>query len=331
MDMQTRYLGLELKNPLIASSSTYTGSVEDIKGLEKAGVSAVVLKSLFEEEILGEANTVIDAGGDANLDHTSRDYIGYYVKQDNVSRYLGMIEKLKREISIPVIASINCATAGEWIEFAKKIENAGADALEVNVFMLPSFTDRKKGEVEQLYFDIATKVSSSVRIPVALKLSSYFTNLASTFIDLSETGIGSLVLFNKFYNPDIDLKKLEMTSSSVYSVPTDIEMPLRWCGILSGKVRCDISATTGIHDGDGLIKVLLAGSKVAQIASTLYIHGFERVGSMLERLESWMKEHRFSKLEDFRGRLSQERIDDPSLYERAQFMKYLSGHVTGKS
>jgi dihydroorotate dehydrogenase (fumarate) len=329
MDLDTRYMGLQLKNPIIASSSTLTGSLEGMKNLEKAGVAAIVLKSLFEEEIVGEAGEVIHSGGGANIDQASREYINYYVKENSISQYLTLIEKAKKEIRIPIIASINCASAGQWIEFAKKIQGAGADALEVNVFVLPSRIGPDATDLEKLYFDVARRVSSSVTIPVALKLSSYFTNLASTFVRLSETGVKSLVLFSRFYSPYIDLSTFEISSSSVYSAPSDIAMPLRWIGILSGKVHCDLAATTGIHEGDGLVKVLLAGAKAAMIATTLYINGMGQVRVMLNRLEEWMKIHGFQTIDAVRGRLAQVRIGDPSLYERAQFMKYFSGHEPG--
>lgn len=327
MDLNTLYMGLQLRNPLIAASSTLTGSVEGIKELEKAGIAAVVLKSLFEEEILGEVGDVVSSGGGANIDSTSQDYIHYYVKQNSIAQYLTLIEKSKRETRIPVIASINCTSSGQWIEFAKKVQEAGADALEVNVFVLPSGLGPDAKDLEKLYFDVARRVSSSVTIPVALKLSPYFTNLASTFVGLSETGVKSLVLFNRFYNPDIDLSTLEITSSSVYSSPADISMPLRWIGILSGKVNCDLAATTGIHDGDGLIKVLLAGAQAVLIASTLYLNGSLQVRTMLSRLEAWMKGRGLQSIDAFRGMLAQGKIGDPSLYERAQFMKYFSGHA----
>ena len=326
MNITTKYMGLALKNPIIASSSTLTGSADEVIKLDKAGVGAVVLKSIFEEEILGKAAAVVDAGGGANRDNSSEEYINYYIKQNSLSNYLDLIKTCKKKISVPVIASINCRSAGAWIDFARQIEGAGADALEVNIFLLPAGIKTKISELEKIYLDIARMVSSAVSIPVALKVSPYFTNLASMFNDLSITGIKSLVLFNRFYNPDINLSSLEFTSSSVYSSPSDIAMPLRWIGILSGKLQCDFAATTGVHDGDALIKVLLAGAKVAEIASALYIHGYGRIQAMQERLEGWMKDHRFNGIEDFRGRLSQENISDPSLYERAQFMKYYSGY-----
>ncbi len=324
-DLTTTYMGLALKNPLIASSSTMTANINSIKKLADAGVGAVVLQSLFEEEIIGKSEEIIDAGGDANVEQSSQEYISYYTKQNSVHEYLELIKQAKNEVSVPVIASINCVTDKEWIEFAKKIEEAGADALEVNVFFLPADDREKREDIEKRYLSIAKSVTSTVSIPVALKMSSYFTNLAGTFVDLSYTGISSLVLFNRFYNPDINLEEMKVISSSVFSSPADLGMPLRWIGILADKVKCDLAASTGIHDGDALIKILLVGARVAQCASVFYQKKPEFAKSMLARLDEWMGDNNFKKIDDFRGLLSQEKTGDPVTFERAQFMKYFSG------
>ncbi len=323
-DLTTTYMGLTLKNPLIASSSTMTANLKSIKKLADAGVGAIILQSLFEEEILGKAEQIIDSGGGANVEHSSQEYISYYTKQNSVHGYLELITKARKEVPVPVIASINCVTDKEWIEFAKKIEDAGADALEVNIFFLPANDKEKRDDIEKRYLSIAKSVTAAVSIPVALKLSTYFTNLAKTFVDLSYTGISSLVVFNRFYNPDIHLDDLRMKSSSVFSSPSDLGMPLRWIGILSNKVQCDLAASTGIHDGDGLIKVLLVGAKVAQCASVFYQKKPEYAQTMLKRLKGWMKDKKFNTIDEFRGKLSQEKIGDPVTYERSQFMKYFS-------
>ncbi len=325
-DLSTTYMGLSLKNPVIAGSSGLTSTVDGIKKLEEAGAAAVVLKSLYEEEINNEAGSVIDSGGDANIDNTAQEYISYYIKQQSVHNYLQLISDLKKTVKIPIIASINCASAESWIEFAAKIEKAGADALEINIFIIPSDPSVKTKNMERIYFDIARKVTRKVSIPVSLKLSSYFTALTHTFVELSETPISGMVLFNRFFSPDIDLSKMEIVSSNIYSEPNEISIPLRWIGMLSEKVNCDLAASTGIHDGDGVIKMLLVGAQAVQVTSALYKYGPEQISEMLKRLEFWMETNKYKTINDFRGKLTQEKIGDPTIFERFQFMKYFSDH-----
>ncbi len=326
-DLTTTYLGLELKNPIIASSSTLTSNVENIKHLEEAGVSAVVLRSIFEEEITLEANRFITNAVKDGYDEGLFDYYDKKVKQNNVENYLKLIKDAKDTVKIPVIASVNCKSNHEWIYFAKKIQNAGADALELNMFFLPSWSKRTVEENEALYFDIVEKILSQVSIPVTLKVSHYFSDLSTILLKLSKTGIKGLVLFNKFFTPDFDIETEKMTQNYVYSTPQDIALPLRWVSILRSQLEketendCNIVASTGVHDGEGAIKVILAGADAVQIASTLYLNGYEQVGKILEKLESWMDSKGYNSLDDFKGNLSYKGGDNPDQYERTQFMK----------
>ena len=326
-DLTTTYLGLKLKNPVIASSSTLTSNVENIRHLEKSGVSAVVLRSIFEEEITLETNRFIDHAVKDGYDEGLFDYYDKKVKQDNVNNYLKLIKDAKAAVDIPVIASINCKSNHEWIYFAKKLEDAGADALELNMFFLPSWSKRTVEENEALYFDIVEKVLNQVSIPVTLKVSHYFSDLSTMLLKLSKTGISGLVLFNKFFTPDFDIETEKMTQNYVYSSPQDIALPLKWVSILSSQLakeennKCSIVASTGVHDGEGTIKQILAGANAVQIASTLYLNGYEQVGKILDKLETWMNKKNYKTLSDFKGNLSYKGGDNIDQYERTQFMK----------
>ena len=320
--LETKYMGLTLRNPIIIGSSGLTNSVEKIKELETHGAGAVVLKSIFEEQILMEANSLkSDYWGHAE----EADYLTQYTQQHTLDEYLTLIRNAKKEVSIPVIASINCVSSTHWTSFAKKIQDAGADALELNIFILPADYKQKGENVESIYFDIINEVRSQITIPIAVKMSRYFSGLANMIFELSVRKIQSIVLFNRFYTPDIDVKKMEVVSSHVFSSPEEISEPLRWVGMLAGDVKCDLAASTGIHDGEGVLKCLLAGAKAVQIATTIYKNGPVYIETMLEQLKSWMKEHRCNSLQEFSGKLSHKHIKDPVIYERAQFMKYFAG------
>jgi dihydroorotate dehydrogenase (fumarate) len=321
-DLRTNYLGIELKNPIIASSSTLTDNVKSMEELERAGVSAVVLRSIFEEEITLEMESEIKAAIKEGYDESLFDYYDAKIKHDNISGYIKLINDAKNAVDIPVIASINCVSNHEWTYFTQKIEEAGADALELNMFLLPSDDKKTCEEQEKLYFDIIEKVLNTINIPVTLKISSYFSDLARMIERLSETGVKGLVLFNKFFAPDFDIENEKVISSYVLSNPQDIVTPLRWIAIMSDRVNVDLIASTGVHNGEGLIKQLLAGAKGVQIASTLYRNGMEIVENMLHDLEAWMNRKGYEKLDDFRGKLSYAKSVDPAIYTRMQFMKY---------
>jgi dihydroorotate dehydrogenase (fumarate) len=318
-------MGLNLRNPIVAGSSGLTNSVENIIEMEKNGIAAVVLKSLFEEQIIHSASHTIMQGEYINQYPEAEDYIRNYTTENDVNNYLRLVEDAKKAVTIPVIASINCISDSEWIDYAKKIEAAGADGLELNIAVLPSDPNKESSENEKVYFDITRKVIKALDIPVAIKLSYYFSGLAKTLTSLSWTGIKALVLFNRFYSPDIDIEHEEVKSSFVFSTPSEIALPLRWIAMLSPIVECDIAASTGVHDGTALIKQLLAGANVVQIASVLYQKGFREIGSMIDQLENWMDRHNYRSIDDFRGKLSVANTENPAAYERIQFMKHFSG------
>ena len=324
-DLRTRYMGLSLRNPIIVGSSGLTNSVDKIKELEKMGAGAVVLKSLFEEQIRFQINHSVTQSESIYSYPEAEDYIGNYTKESNVSEYLDLIRKCKSAVSIPIIASVNCVSSIEWTNFAQKIQEAGADALELNIFILPSDPKRNSEQNEQVYFDIAMAIIKQVSIPVALKISYYFSSLTNTALKLSWTGIKGMVLFNRFYSPDIDIDKFEVTSSNVLSSPDEISTSLRWVAMLSDRLHCDISASTGVHNGEGVIKQLLAGAKAVQITSCLYKNGTGVIPEMLKFIETWMDKHGFKTTNDFIGKMSFKEADNPAAYERVQFMKHFAG------
>jgi len=317
--------GLKLKNPLIVVSSGLTNSLENLFEIEKNGATAVILKSLFEEQIHYSASDTIMQDEYANLYPEAEDYIRNYTQQNDLTNYLHLIAEAKSKLSIPVIASINCISSLEWIDFAKKIEKAGADGLELNIAVLPSNTDKEGSEKEAVYFDIAQKIIEVVHFTVSLKLSYCFSSLAKTLIKLSWTGIKGLVLFNRFYSPDFDIENMEIKSSFVFSSPSDLGLSLRWIAMLSPYLECDVAASTGIHNGQALIKKLLADADAVQIASVLYKKGFKEIGIMLEYLENRMERHNFTTVSNFKGKLSAKEVKNPAAFERIQFMKHFSG------
>lgn len=324
-NLSTSYMGFNLKNPIIVGSSGLTNSVENIVEIEKNGAAAVVLKSLFEEQINHMINKTMHSQVDNFSYPEAEDYISNYSKENDVSNYLALIKGAKEAVNIPVIASINCVSSTDWISFANKIQDAGADGLELNIFILPSDPKRDGLQNETIYFDIIEKVKKELTIPIAIKISSYFSGLANTALKLSWTGIKGMVLFNRFFSPDIDINTFKVTATNVFSHPEELAMSLRWVAMLSSRLHCDIAASTGAHDGEAVIKQLLAGAKAVQISSVLYKNGFGQIGQMLADIESWMDKHSFATTDDFIGKMSIKEVDNPAAYERVQFMKHFSG------
>jgi len=324
-DLSTQYLGMKLKNPVIAGSSGLTNSVKSIQDLEGNGAGAVVLKSIFEEEIAFEYEDILKEASEEGVNLDQFDYYDFHIKGEKLDKYTSLIEESKKSVSIPVIASINCVYSHEWTSFAKQLQSAGADALELNMFFLPSEFDRTTEEKEKAYFQIIDKIQKEITIPIALKISYYFSNLGPMIQKLSETGIAGLVLFNRFYSPDIDIDKMEVVSSNVFSTPSDLPISLRWIAIMAERVNCDLAASTGVHDGTALIKQILAGADAVQVASTLYKNGKGQIAEMLKTLKGWMEQKGYASLSDFRGKMSQAKSSNPAAYERVQFMKYFGG------
>ncbi len=323
-DLSTNYLGFKLRTPIIAGSSGLTDKPEKVAELESYGAGAVVLKSIFEEEILLEFDHILKDEAPGRYKDDYLDYFDYKIKEINLDNYLSLILESKKRVGIPVIASINCTSSHEWTYFAKKMEEAGADALELNIFILPSELTKSAEEIEQAYFRIISTVRNELKIPLSIKMSYYFSNLGGMIRELSRCNIAGLVLFNRSYNPDIDIEKLEITSANVLSSARDLPISLRWIAIMANRVKCDLAASTGVHDGKAVIKQLLAGANAVQVVSALYEHGPAFLKTMLDEVEDWMKRKKFSRIDDFRGILSQDRHINPSLFERVQFMKYFS-------
>ena len=323
-DISTTYMGLPLRSPIIASSSTLTASVENIKALAEGGAGAVVLKSLFEEEIVLELEKNMKKMLSENhLYPETMDFYDNYDAEDILTNYLKLIRESKAAVDIPVIASVNCMTPNDWTYFARSIQDAGADAIELNVFTVPSPED-KVIDHEKNYVDILKAVKNEVSIPVSLKIGKYFSNVSRIIKELSDEGADAVVLFNRFFSPDIDVDNMTLISSNVYSDPSEYILPLRWIALTSGIVDCDLSATTGIHDGKTVAKMLLAGAKTVQLATILYKKGFDHLNVITYELEQWMQKHGFETLDDFRGKFSQKNISNPAGFLRFQFMKHIS-------
>ena len=325
-DLSTTYLGLKLKNPLVVGSCGLTNSVDKICEFAANGAAAVVLKSLFEEQIEAELDVNLDS---YNTDYPDAfDYIKGYTRGNALDDHLSLIREAKKAVDIPIIASINCVTGAEWVAFAESMEKAGADALEINVSLLPSNPRIASEETEKLYFEIARKVCAKVHIPVALKMSRYSAGLANLVTRLSwstENNVAGFVLFNRYYRPDINIDKMEISAADVFSTPAEISESLRWIALLSGCVDTDLAASTGVHDSEGLIKQLLAGADAVQVVSTLYKNGPAQLKAMLAGLEKWMEEKSFGAVADFKGKLSYAGSANPAAFERIQFMKQFAG------
>jgi dihydroorotate dehydrogenase (fumarate) len=340
-NLSCQYLGLNLRNPLIVGSSGLTSSLGNLKTIARLGAGAVILKSVFEEQIKYESDKLIESDDheikswkDAFEEIVSSkefyyeealNYLTSYAKEHTLKQYLNFISEAKETIDIPVIASINCSSPYDWQYFARRIQDAGADALELNIYLLPSDFEKKGIEIEQVYFRVISEVRKFVTIPIAVKTGYYFSSLSKTLLELSETGISGLTLFNRPYNPDIDIEKLEITSSNIFSNETEYTNTLRWVAILSGRVKCDIAASTGIHSYQTVIKQLLAGADAVQMASVFYKHHFDVLPGILTGLETWMTQHNFSTISDFKGMLSKKNVNNPASYERVQFLRLFSG------
>ncbi|MGI6321280.1 MAG: dihydroorotate dehydrogenase-like protein [Bacteroidales bacterium] len=325
IDLSTEYLGLKLKNPIIVGSCGLTNNTNSLKEIEKKGAAAVVLKSIFEEQIMSEVAKSVSSQDDSFYYPEAEDYISEYTKTHRLESYLDNIREAKKSINIPIIASINCTSSGEWVSFAKEIEKAGADAIELNIFTLPVGLDTDSKEYENNYIKIIQEVKKNVSIPVSVKTSTFFSSLAHTFKKFSWAGADGLVLFNRFYSLDIDIDKKTIIPSHAYSRHDEIGLSLRWIGLLSNNIDCDLCASTGIHDAKGVIKQLLVGAKAVQIVSTVYKNGIDVIRQILEELEKWMEENNYKNLDDFRGEMSFEKTQKPDSFFRVQFMKYFSG------
>ncbi len=305
MDLTTNYLGLKLRTPLVPSASPLTLESDNIKVMEDAGAAAVVFHSLFEEQ-------TEPGGGSA---------CGLRLGPD---AYLEQIAAAKRSVSIPIIASLNCTTIDGWISYARQIKEAGADALELNIYKIPTELELSGASVEQGYVEIVRTLRAATKIPLAVKLSPYFSNFANMAARLDALGPDALVLFNRFYQPDIDLSKMEVTPSLMLSTQMDMRLPLRWIGILFGKLRANLAATSGIHRSCDVIKMVMAGADVTMLCSVLLRHGIEHLRLLEKEIAEWLEQHHYDSLGQIRGMMSQKNCADPSAFERAQYVHALS-------
>ncbi len=323
--LATNYMGLSLKSPIIVGSSGLTNKLDKLKECQQYGAGAVVLKSLFEEQIRHEAHKAGSHSEESFIYPEAYDYIDNYSRSHKLDEYLNLISDARKSIEIPVIASINCATADEWISFAKNIEQAGASALELNIFLLPSDVEVEGVKLEEIYLDIASKIVRLVKIPVALKIGYYFSGLANFVRKLSWTGVKGIVLFNRFFSPDIDIDNLKVVPTHILSSPEELYISLRWVAMLSDSAHCDIAASTGMHDGKAVIKQLLAGANATQLASVFYKNGLKHISQINNEIIEWMNQKQYSSIDDFRGQLSYKNIENPAAFERVQFMKHFAG------
>ena len=322
--LATRYLGMELKSPVIAGSSNFTSSVESIREAEAAGAGAVVLKSLFEEQIVSLATSLSSKESYPEAD----DYLLYYTRTNSVDAYLDLVSGARRSVKIPVIASINCFSPKGWTDFAADIEKAGASALEVNIFFMPVDMHQTAAEAEAVYFKIIDSLKKKLTIPVSVKIGLRFSNLLNFAMQAHNHGASGMVLFNRFYEPDFDINHLTVVPASVLTNPVERRYVLRWVGMVSAlNIKMDISASTGVYTGEDAIKYLLAGATTVQVCSALYKRGFTVITEINEAIRKWMNAKEFSSISDFRGLLNYRNIDNPALFERSQFMKHYSSYI----
>ena len=328
MNLTTNYLGMTLKNPIVASSSPLSHTVDSIRRLEDAGAAAVVMYSLFEEQIGFESYYIdyhLTQGIDSYAESISYfpDMQSYNVGPDE---YMNLIRRAKEAVNIPIIGSLNGASVGGWTDYATLIEEAGADALELNVYYLPANPDVTGFEIETLYLDILSAVRQAVTIPVAVKLSPFFSSIANMASRLADHGADSLVLFNRFYQPDFDLENLEVAPRLVLSNSNELRLPLRWVAILYGRLSVDFAITSGIHTSQDVIKGLMAGANVTMMASELLQNGVRRIGQVLNELVTWLNEHEYESVVQMIGAMSQKHCPEPAAFERANYMKMLQSY-----
>lgn len=325
-DLTTTYMGINLKNPLVASSSPLSERVESVRQLEQAGIGAVVMYSLLEEQIIRESlalDASLEEGAESFAEALT--YLPHYGRYSvGPESYIDHLKRVKDAVSIPIIGSLNGFTSGGWIEYAQKIEQAGADALELNLYYLATDPNLTSLEVEDGYINLVREVCQTIQIPVALKLSPFFTSLPNAIERMVKAGAKGLVLFNRFYQPDIDLDELEVVPNLVLSHPSEMRLPLRWIGLLYGRVAADFALTSGIHGAQDVLKALMAGSSVTMMASALLKYGPNHVSQVLEDIQAWMEEKEYVSVSQMRGSMSQQAVADPAAFERANYIKVLS-------
>jgi Dihydroorotate dehydrogenase len=306
MDLTTRYLGLSLRSPLVPSASPLSEKVDNVRAMEQAGAAAVVFHSLFEEQI----------------EATAPEF------RVDPKTYLEHISKAKRTVAIPIIASLNCTTLGGWLSYARRITEAGADALELNIYKVPTQTKVPGSTIENIYIDTVRSVRAATKIPLAVKLSPYFSSFANMAASLDALDVDGLVLFNRFYQPDIDLEKMEVAPNLTLSTPADMRLPLHWIGILYGKIRASLAATRGIYQAHDVIKLVMAGADVTMLCSALMRYGITHIQRIEMDLVAWLEQHQHTSLRELKGVMSQQNCPDSSAFERAQYVRGLSSYTS---
>jgi dihydroorotate dehydrogenase (fumarate) len=327
LDLTTRYLGMQLRTPLVASASPLSQELADIRRLEDAGASAIVLYSLFEEQLRQESLELDFYLSEGSESHPES--INFFPEPSEFrlgpDEYLDHVRRAKAAVKVPIIASLNGSSVGGWIQYATQIQEAGADALECNIYWIVTDPDMTSAEVEQHYIDIVQAVKTAVTIPVAVKVSPFFSNMANIAKRLDAAGADALVLFNRFYQPDIDLETLELTPRVLLSTPQAMRLPLTWIGILYGRLKAGLAATGGIHGADDVVKLLMVGSNVTMLCSTLLRNGINHLRAIEQGLRQWMETHEYESVEQMQGSMSQKNCADPSAFERAQYMRAVKG------
>ncbi len=328
MNLSTKYLGLELKNPIVPSAGPLSQSIDNIKKMEDSGAAAIVLYSLFEEQIeheqleLDHYTTVHNESFAEALDYFPEPY----EYKTGPEEYLEHIRKAKISVDIPIIASLNGKSLGGWIEYAKKIEQAGADALELNIYNLATDINKTPQEIDNSYINIVKSVKANIKIPIAVKMHPFFSSVSHMAAELDKAGASGLLLFNRFYQPDIDLQTLEVVPNVLLSTPMDSRLPLRWIAVLYNKISADLAATSGIYTEKDVIKMIMVGAKVTQMLSCLLKFGITHITDVLTKMNAWMEENEYESLDQMRGSMSYMNVADPSLFERANYMKVLNSY-----
>ncbi|MBF0503580.1 MAG: dihydroorotate dehydrogenase-like protein [Candidatus Omnitrophica bacterium] len=328
MDLTTKYMGLKLRNPLVASASPIAHSLDACRRMEDRGISAIVCFSLFEEQIIQESLSL-----ENHLTRGTESYaesLSYFPKPEfflvGPEEYLAHIAKMKKAVGIPVIGSLNGCSMGGWTKYAQHIQDAGADAIELNIYLIPADLDQAGEEIEKVYLDIIESVKKSVRIPVAVKLGPYFNNMANVAKRVDEAGADALVLFNRFYQPDIDLENLEVKPSLHLSTPQAMRLPMRWIALLYGRLKCSLAATGGVHTAQDALKMIMAGADVTMLCSVLFKDGVDSTATILKDMQEWMQNNEYVSIAQMQGSMSQKSCSDPEAFERANYMKVLQSY-----
>lgn len=320
--LATQFMGLSLKSPIIVGSSGFTGSVQQVERLAQTGAGAVILKSLFEEQIAYKAAREANRGGVVYGEVDLDEFASYYERKHSVDSYIKLIKDAKQATDMPVIASINARSNDEWIQFCKELSEAGADGLQLNMFVSPFGMERTGTEIEEMYFDVVRRVSAITERPVAVKIGSSFTNLTTFTQGLAEAGAAAIVLFNRYYTPDFDIDAFEVKMARHLSSPEEYVHALRWLAVLSPASSVPLVGATGVHTGDAAVKLLLAGAQAVEVVSAVYKNGVEHVTTMLNAMNLWMDKHQIASLDEVRGRMSRENYANPAALERVQYMKH---------